>query len=151
MLSAVRSLIQTICQIPFNATTCGEIATNLATPILRRALDFLLNSETMCKKTGFCRYPIFIPDDEKEFIYRVLKDKPPVRRPVVDPNGEKFTFAAFGDVHVDRYYASGTEADCGFSICCRGWQTSKEEEIERPAGKWGTVGMCDIPMVDEFA
>jgi hypothetical protein len=135
-----------ICQIPYNATACREIADNLATPIVKLSLDLLLNHETVCKKLRFCRYPIFVPDNEKDYIYRVLENKPPVKRPVINPNGETFTFAAFGDLHVDKYYMPGSEAQCGFSICCRR-TVSTNQTVKQKAGKWGTMSECDIPIV----
>jgi hypothetical protein len=49
------------------------------------------------------------------------------------------------DIHVDPYYTSGMNADCGEPLCCRpsdGIATSPE----KAAGVWGDYRNCDTPV-----
>uniref|UniRef100_A0A914ZAK4 Calcineurin-like phosphoesterase domain-containing protein n=1 Tax=Panagrolaimus superbus TaxID=310955 RepID=A0A914ZAK4_9BILA len=55
------------------------------------------------------------------------------------------------DIHVDRKYSVGTEADCShgaietYKYCCRAQNSSSTIKI--PAGKYGTPAKCDIPFI----
>ncbi|GMR31695.1 hypothetical protein PMAYCL1PPCAC_01890, partial [Pristionchus mayeri] len=55
------------------------------------------------------------------------------------------------DIHVDRDYTIGSEADCkdepnSFTLCCRNYPpTVMDAAVKSPAGKWGSVYSCDIP------
>ena len=75
--------------------------------MMRGGFNRLLNETVLCKKSGFCRYLILIPDDVRKYTYRVLKDKPPIKRPNIEPDSGNFTFVAFSEVHVDHYYTPG--------------------------------------------
>jgi sphingomyelin phosphodiesterase len=46
----------------------------------------------------------------------------------------------FADIHLDKYYLVGSEADCGDSLCCR----DITNNIKESAGEWGTYP-CDLP------
>jgi hypothetical protein len=124
---------------------CNTFTNNVVRTMLITTFQRLFDKEKLRKRTGFCKYPIFIPDDEKAYTFRVLKSKPPVKCPEADTKGETLTFVVFGDVHVDRYYVPGAEADCWFPICCRNGSSSGT--VKTPAGNWGTIAKCDIPPV----
>ncbi|GMS90922.1 hypothetical protein PENTCL1PPCAC_13097, partial [Pristionchus entomophagus] len=49
------------------------------------------------------------------------------------------------DIHIDREYAIGSEADCMNQFCCRNYPSIDDTTIKVPAGKWGSVYNCDIP------
>ena len=147
VFKGLSSIVRVICGISYSATACKDIADNLATPMLRIGFDWVLNHETVCKRAGFCKYPIFVPDNEKDYIYRVLKDKPPVKRPIVNPNGEKFTFVIFADPHVDKHYEPGSAVECGLTVCCRGQNANTNQSFKQKAGRWGAVAKCDLPIV----
>ncbi|KAF8382030.1 asm-3 [Pristionchus pacificus] len=61
------------------------------------------------------------------------------------------------DLHIDRKYTVGLEAQCGEPQCCRPIEDPEEifmqkpntnnagDKIVQPAGKWGTVADCDTP------
>ena len=99
-------------------------------------------------------------DDERAYIFRVLKDKPPVKKPIIDPNGEKFQFVVLTDAHPDPYYKSGSEVNCRMPFCCRGIiililgksfeNSDKFDKEKKSAGYWGSIGHCDIPYVLSF-
>lgn len=148
----IKYLARPICSLILNNKLCKDIFDNLVRAIMRCGLDRLLSETTICKSIEFCRYPLLIPDDEKEFTSRVLKNKPPVKRPVVESNNENFTFVVVSDVHVDPYYDETSEAECTLGFCCRskkslGEPINKTAKVKSKAGKWGTVAKCDIPLV----
>uniref|UniRef100_A0A914XIV8 Sphingomyelin phosphodiesterase n=1 Tax=Plectus sambesii TaxID=2011161 RepID=A0A914XIV8_9BILA len=85
----------------------------------------------------------------------IPSNKPPVK-PWPVPTQPKSTLRVLhlSDIHIDREYAVGSEADCGedtyfnlYALCCRNYPPTKEakEKIRMPAGRWGSVAKCDIP------
>lgn len=60
------------------------------------------------------------------------------------------------DIHVDREYAVGSEAECSneegfiYAFCCRDYPPGKsasKDTINTPAPKWGIAANCDIPYI----
>ncbi|GMT05039.1 hypothetical protein PENTCL1PPCAC_27213 [Pristionchus entomophagus] len=62
------------------------------------------------------------------------------------------------DIHIDRDYTIGAEADCKndngkdtYALCCRDYPPTMVEAaransaIKSPAGKWGSIYNCDLP------
>ncbi|GMR31699.1 hypothetical protein PMAYCL1PPCAC_01895, partial [Pristionchus mayeri] len=54
------------------------------------------------------------------------------------------------DIHIDREYTEGSEADCLddqlLGLCCRYSPDSPAgTPVKTPAGKWGSVAYCDLP------
>ena len=54
------------------------------------------------------------------------------------------------DIHIDREYAVGSDADCTngepvntYAFCCRDYPPGKA--INKPAGRFGEPAKCDIP------
>ncbi|KAF8381234.1 asm-2, partial [Pristionchus pacificus] len=96
---------------------------------------------------------------------KVLWDLPvPGGKPAVKPwpavNAPKKTQRVLhlSDIHIDRDYAEGSEADCAsdkgdepvVGLCCRNYPDvegapTASTKIRVPAGKWGSVNMCDLP------
>lgn len=86
--------------------------------------------------------------------------KPPVKPwPVVQKGRPTMRVLHLSDIHIDRNYAVGSEADCTdgegldkfgtYALCCRNYPpTQRERElkaVKQPAGKWGSAWTCDIP------
>ncbi|KAF8372244.1 hypothetical protein PRIPAC_78673 [Pristionchus pacificus] len=71
--------------------------------------------------------------------------KPPVKPwPIVKPKRTQRVLH-FSDIHIDRGYTEGSEVDCKDSLCCRNYPSEDASPIKRPAGKWGSLGNCDLP------
>ncbi|KAL3113709.1 hypothetical protein niasHT_016799 [Heterodera trifolii] len=69
-------------------------------------------------------------------------------RPPVPP-ARPLRILQLSDLHFDRKYASGTEADCAEPVCCvNGTERASpgQTKVRIPAGKWGTLAKCDIPL-----
>ena len=49
------------------------------------------------------------------------------------------------DVHIDPYYESGTNADCGEPLCCRA-ADGLAQSPAKSAGPWGDYRNCDTPV-----
>ncbi|GMS96571.1 hypothetical protein PENTCL1PPCAC_18746 [Pristionchus entomophagus] len=78
--------------------------------------------------------------------------KPAVKPwPVVNAPKKTQRVLHLADIHVDRDYAEGSEADCYdndpvIGLCCRNDpDDDTKSAIKSPAGKWGSVHICDIP------
>ncbi|CAD5229144.1 unnamed protein product [Bursaphelenchus okinawaensis] len=97
---------------------------------------------------------LLLPDCDKEdnplysnWTIPIPGGKPPKRRehPPENSNGPTLKVLHITDIHVDLDYAVGTESDCGEPQCCR-WPKQRVDKIKKPAGYWGSVGNCDIPL-----
>ncbi|CAJ0583409.1 unnamed protein product, partial [Mesorhabditis spiculigera] len=82
----------------------------------------------------------------------IPKDKPDVKHWPVVPSGKPtLRILHISDLHIDRAYKVGSEADCDFGnlpkkLCCRQYQgDDPTRPIKKQAGPWGTVASCDIP------
>ncbi|CAM9514869.1 unnamed protein product [Lampetra fluviatilis] len=77
---------------------------------------------------------------------------PPVPKPPVQPPGPppppsapRDSVLFITDVHWDRDYAEGSQAECGEPLCCR--RQDGAPSPGRPgAGKWGDYRACDVPL-----
>lgn len=80
-------------------------------------------------------------------------NKPPVQPwPKPAPGKPTLRVLHLTDIHVDRQYAEGSEADCAkgaietYDFCCR-TNPSSTNPPKVPAGKYGTPARCDIPFI----
>jgi sphingomyelin phosphodiesterase len=136
-----------VCRFMYTKEMCDEAIGGLIWPYFEGLVHKFLNETLQCKKMGMCKYPIIVKDNPNDYTYRVLKDKPQRRHVVPDSNDGNFTFVVFTDAHVDFEYEEGTEAKCKGRLCCRKNTYKREDStIKTPAGKWGTVGNCDLPL-----
>lgn len=80
-------------------------------------------------------------------------NKPPVQPwPIPQPHAPKLRVLHLTDIHIDRNYSIGSEANCTslanmfgqLKLCCRRYPTDMPP-YSQPAGQWGTVAHCDIP------
>ncbi|KAJ7064950.1 Metallo-dependent phosphatase-like protein [Mycena amicta] len=55
-----------------------------------------------------------------------------------------FQVVHFSDVHIDREYTAGADADCNKPICCRNF--GDEGSVKDPAGPFGNQN-CDSPVI----
>jgi len=102
------------------------------------------NGTVMCSKWGFCRNPIVIPENFITWKNHLLMQKPP-RTYLQNSNLTKpYKFIVFNDIHVDPLYNTSKSTRCKSTICCRNDSPDAKDENDTP-GKWGYVGMCDLP------
>jgi sphingomyelin phosphodiesterase len=80
--------------------------------------------------------------------------KPPVQPwPTPAPGKPTLRVLHLTDIHVDRKYSVGSEADCAhgsietYRFCCRAASGNDSTPVNVPAGKYGTAARCDIPYI----
>ncbi|XP_041349363.1 sphingomyelin phosphodiesterase-like [Gigantopelta aegis] len=70
--------------------------------------------------------------------------KPPVIPPTPPPpSSPKLRFLHLTDMHIDRMYDAGSDAECGEPLCCRS-NDGKPGPGKAGAGKWGDYRHCDL-------
>jgi sphingomyelin phosphodiesterase len=68
-----------------------------------------------------------------------------VVQPVLPPpNTKTYRVVHLSDIHFDKDYTQGTEANCDEPLCCRPQSAPAKNNIT--AGYWGTSAKCDMPI-----
>uniref|UniRef100_A0A183CGW4 Sphingomyelin phosphodiesterase n=1 Tax=Globodera pallida TaxID=36090 RepID=A0A183CGW4_GLOPA len=67
------------------------------------------------------------------------------------PPARPLRILQLSDLHFDSQYTPGAEADCAEPVCCLNRSSAHQGQsssatIRKPAGKWGTLANCDIPL-----
>uniref|UniRef100_A0A914YPS2 Calcineurin-like phosphoesterase domain-containing protein n=1 Tax=Panagrolaimus superbus TaxID=310955 RepID=A0A914YPS2_9BILA len=101
--------------------------------------------------TAGCGYPGSILN--QPWPLTIPGNKPPIKPwPIPAAGNPTMRVLHLTDIHVDRKYSVGSEADCAkgaietYNFCCRS-QNSSSSAIKMPAGKYGTPARCDIPFI----
>lgn len=68
---------------------------------------------------------------------------PIARQPPPPPSGSKYTFVTIADPHIDIYYEAGSNADCGWYLCCRASSPKGSNASASGAGQWGDMRLCE--------
>ncbi|KAF9530188.1 sphingomyelin phosphodiesterase [Crepidotus variabilis] len=87
---------------------------------------------------GLCQQP-----DVTTYKVPILKTQPATPKAWHSTGKTPFQVVHFSDVHIDRSYQAGTDANCSKPICCRPYVDHKGP-VQRPAGPSGSHG-CDTP------
>ncbi|KDR79984.1 hypothetical protein GALMADRAFT_242166 [Galerina marginata CBS 339.88] len=95
--------------------------------------------------TKFCNAVIGLcqPPAVNKFTVPFPKAAPTNPKTFTSAGKAPFQVAHFSDVHVDRMYSAGSDANCTKPICCRNY-ADHEGPIEVPAGPLGSL-QCDTP------
>ncbi|KAF8591358.1 sphingomyelin phosphodiesterase [Ramaria rubella] len=134
----------TICQtlkLDDNDVCAGTF--NLTGPVLAHSLrQFTLQSNTATK---FCYAAFGLCSQPPITLFKVPFPK---RAPVnpknfVSQGKPPFQVVHFSDVHVDRQYTVGSDANCTKGICCRNF-ADHVGPVTEPAGPFGNLH-CDSP------
>ncbi|KAA1479007.1 hypothetical protein DENSPDRAFT_89208 [Dentipellis sp. KUC8613] len=129
-------------QLADDAVCAGEM--QRSGPVLAHSLrGFTVNGTTATKFCdavfGLCQPPPVTP-------FNVTFPRPASSNPKKFTSKGRPTFQVvhLSDVHIDRKYTVGAEANCGESICCRTTSSSSGNTTE-PAGPFGNA-RCDSPV-----
>ncbi|KAK3062096.1 hypothetical protein LTS18_004828 [Coniosporium uncinatum] len=90
---------------------------------------------------GLCGYPDVVP-----YTVSFPSPKPaPAGRPA--PSGqEPIQIVQYSDIHIDPFYVTGSNTDCGKPVCCRVYEDSDAPgSTSSPAGPFGDYA-CDVPV-----
>ncbi|KAE9548242.1 hypothetical protein FO519_008544 [Halicephalobus sp. NKZ332] len=88
---------------------------------------------------------------DKPWSIQIPGNKPPMKPwPIPESGKPTMRVLHLADIHVDRQYIIGSEADCrgvdgmtAYVFCCRNY--SSQKDIKLPSGQFGTPMNCDIP------
>jgi sphingomyelin phosphodiesterase len=95
--------------------------------------------------TKFCNAMLGVCDEPPVNPYAVPFPKPAPESPKVFKSSGRppFKVVHFSDVHIDRDYSIGSEANCSKPLCCRDFADRSNITLD-PAGPLGNHG-CDTP------
>mmetsp|Transcript_18177 Transcript_18177/g.15852 ORF Transcript_18177/g.15852 Transcript_18177/m.15852 type:complete len:98 (+) Transcript_18177:460-753(+) len=85
----------------------------------------------------------YTEDREKEYIERVIADKPNKTAPNPTKRAT-YKFVHLTDMHFDWKYKEGNDADCDQPLCCRE-DSGAPKNSSGAAQYWGTKSKCDVP------
>ncbi|CEF69658.1 Sphingomyelin phosphodiesterase [Strongyloides ratti] len=84
--------------------------------------------------------------------FDIPNGKPPIKKwPKINNPQHTLRVLHLTDIHIDREYKTGSEANCHTKndndrmLCCREYPSTNKNNIKVPAGYWGTPYDCDIP------
>jgi hypothetical protein len=100
---ALTLILRPICKIFTNDSLCTYAFKYFCPVFYKNFAPRFFNSEVLCSRIHFCKYPIIKHDSNEDFRKKVLSDLPNVKRPVSISN-EVINFVAFADPHVDFHY-----------------------------------------------
>ncbi|XP_025831709.1 sphingomyelin phosphodiesterase isoform X2 [Agrilus planipennis] len=74
--------------------------------------------------------------------------KPPIESlPAPNIGKPSLKVLQISDTHFDPEYTEGSPINCKEPLCCRSYSTPENKEKIKPAGKWGSPGNCDAPLI----
>ncbi|KAK3870502.1 hypothetical protein Pcinc_024280 [Petrolisthes cinctipes] len=89
-----------------------------------------------CQSTELQSWSLSLPDDKPE----------PSHPEPQQPTPATVKILHLSDLHVDLQYDEGSAVTCAHPLCCR-YAFGSPGEGEEGAGKWGSLGECDIPLI----
>ncbi|KAK7044498.1 Metallo-dependent phosphatase-like protein [Favolaschia claudopus] len=108
--------------------------------VLRNISPFGKTATKLCEGTfGLCQAPAV-----NAFTIPLSAPGPGARSPPKSTGKPTFKVFHFSDVHIDRQYAAGSDANCKKPICCRNFADEVNPPRE-PAGRFGNRN-CDSPV-----
>lgn len=118
------------------ALICEQVTDEFQDIVIDAVVDRILNPEFLCVELEYCSSPHYVPENFTAYEEKIMKGKPPGPGP--QPSGDKtFRFVHITDVHLDKYYTTGSTDNCGIPQCCRTGNGT--------VGNWGGH-ICDLPL-----
>jgi sphingomyelin phosphodiesterase len=135
--------IKEICTLGkiFPATICNGTVDEMASPLFQSLVKHLLDPDLICPKLGMCD-EIYQEINIINLVNDILKDKPK-NEEIKPTKRDTLKMLHVSDIHTDLEYKEGSNASCGYPLCCR--EESPKTENFTPAGKWGSYADCDLP------
>ncbi|KAK7039634.1 Metallo-dependent phosphatase-like protein [Favolaschia claudopus] len=107
--------------------------------VLRNISPFGKTATKLCEGTfGLCQAPAV-----NTFTIPLSPPGPAAKSPPKSTGRPTFKVVHFSDVHIDRQYVAGSDANCKKPICCRNFADEAKPPRE-PAGRFGNRN-CDSP------
>ncbi|XP_064594947.1 sphingomyelin phosphodiesterase-like [Liolophura sinensis] len=126
---------------------CEEIVKEFQVEVLTVLDDVALDPEELCGLVfGETCGHVYNPLGNWSIPLPIVP-KPPVMPPhLPKPGSPKLRVLHLSDIHYDRLYKEGSNADCDEPLCCRADDGPPGRTVSA-AGKWGDYRHCDIPLV----
>lgn len=142
----LKNTVISICHIILDETVCHDAIYRYFDVIYDNFLSHYLEPEFICTKAKVCdnHYEALEAD---EFARNLLKNKP-AKKDISSKSkdGKTLKVLHLSDMHVDKYYETGVEADCGKPYCCRSVSNPNNgDKIKKESGYWGSLASCDLP------
>ena len=151
-IDSIYKIANTLCQLVMTKNFCEPVIKSFGDIAFHQVLSFMQKSGEFCARLGYCPYEGKHLNANNYAVY-LLKDKPEKEREPIDVKAPRFSFVQLTDVHYDKKYKAGSDAElCGYSLCCRDYGNRKHNPNAASAGKFGYPGMCDTSeaMFDSF-
>lgn len=141
-LKMFEKLLTQICELTLSdQTQCGDSMDKYGQIIYESIIDHYLDAEFICTLIRVCDNH-YVPLKIEDYAKEVLRDKPKNIDPPSFPSNRTLRVLHLSDIHIDPEYKINSESDCGQPFCCR----DTSSEMKSPAGFWGSVASCDLPV-----
>ncbi len=163
--SVLFEFVSLLCSLGLNKEVCDRYIHAYGEIVVESLIEHYLNAEFLCTFTYMCRYKHFVKLNADDYARQILADKPTQNYNFskINTDAPVWKVLHVADIHVDLQYQVGSRGLCPYQLCCR--KESKKESLifmenTRPftynntlAGKYGFVGLCDIPLstLENFA
>ncbi|KAG6867077.1 hypothetical protein C0993_007005 [Termitomyces sp. T159_Od127] len=137
--------ISTTCEATMGRLSLGSVITQVAANMDAGGYD----GQGFCSNfLGLCPAPATAPLDLTNW-FKKPKPKGPNKK---TPSGKRVKVLHISDFHIDPRYATGAEANCTGSTCCRKnvFNSASLNETLFPAPRYGAF-LCDTPMALSMA
>ncbi len=117
-------------------------------PIISSIWKHYVDPHEVCHKLYLCKKEYFKRNVTEE-LAKIVEGKP--NKVWEKTTGRKaIKVMHISDLHPDFFYSVGSEAKCNEPICCRAGNASTTSQLTvdttMPAGYWGSLAKCDLPM-----
>ncbi|XP_003379090.1 sphingomyelin phosphodiesterase [Trichinella spiralis] len=131
----------------YNSRICQGIVSVYKDEVLYVAGQLLLSPKQLCAVLVENCGEAYNPFKANWTVALPDVPKPPVQpRQQPKPDQPVLRVLHLADIHFDPQYAQGSEADCNDPLCCHKNSTKKSMKVKQAAGRWGTAGLCDLPI-----
>lgn len=125
-----------------------EVCSSVVPPEIAIALEQIhkhyLDPKRICPRLLLCKKS-YRAISIKKTVQQILSDKPAKKKPI--PQMEStYNLLQITDIHVDLAYKPGYNMYCKEPDCCRDNHSKEKVKQFSPAGYWGSLAVCNIPL-----
>lgn len=125
----------------YPAPICDGTVDEMAPSVFLSLVKHTFDPDSICPNLKMCP-EVYEEINIPQLVEDILKDKPKIEQ--IKPTKNKIIkLLHISDIHTDIEYKEGSNASCGYPLCCR--EESPTGDKFTPAGKWGSYADCDIP------
>jgi sphingomyelin phosphodiesterase len=133
-----------LCSLVYNHDMCQGLADQYGKDIIDLMIGKFIDGDIICTTLKICASKAKKLEAD-DFARELLKDKPTREADKVSTNlAITWKVLQIADFHTDLYYKEGSLGKCNSKLCCRP-ESGTPQKPEDIAGKWGFIGLCDLP------